>query len=47
VKVCPKTGGPPSKPKKYYLTNSEKYREGRVKSTQDVMGVKKNYKLNA
>ena len=33
VKSCVNLGGPPSKAKYYLATDSEQYREGKVKST--------------
>ncbi len=35
VKPCGKPGGPPSKPKYYLMTDSEKYSDGKLKRTPE------------
>jgi hypothetical protein len=46
VKSCLNLGGPPSKPKYSSVTDSEEYREGKVKSTP-MRGVKEILKPDA
>jgi hypothetical protein len=46
VKPCLNVGGPPSKPKYSSVTDSEEYREGKVKSTP-MRGVKQILKPDA
>ncbi len=46
MKPCPNVGGPPSKPKYSSVTDSEEYREGKVKSTP-MRGVKQILKPDA
>ena len=46
MKPCLNVGGPPSKPKYSSVTDSEEYREGKVKSTP-MRGVKQTLKPNA
>ena len=46
MKPCLNVGGPPSKPKYSSVTDSEEYREGKVKSTP-MRGVKQILKPDA